>query len=101
MGHEDTKAPSQRRGRRASIRHDLTRKVKERTAGFASRTPVLPLRALVSSWLNCLFQVEVRFEPKAAGLGWAIWDWSAGFRYWDQKKGEPLPGMREALFGKQ
>jgi endoglucanase len=33
-------------------------------------------------------------------LGWAIWDWNAGFRYWDPQKQEPLPGMREALFGK-
>lgn len=33
-------------------------------------------------------------------LGWAIWDWSAGFHYWDKKKNEPAPGMREALFGK-
>ncbi|MEW6158865.1 MAG: glycoside hydrolase family 5 protein [Verrucomicrobiota bacterium] len=33
-------------------------------------------------------------------LGWAMWDWSAGFRYWDKKKNEPTPGMREALFGK-
>src|ERR1017187_5787121 len=33
-------------------------------------------------------------------LGWAIWDWSAGFRYWDKKSNQPMPGMREALFGK-
>ena len=33
-------------------------------------------------------------------LGWAIWDWSAGFRYWDKTKNQPAPGMREALFGK-
>jgi endoglucanase len=33
-------------------------------------------------------------------LGWAIWDWSAGFRYWDKQKNQPAPGMREALFGK-
>lgn len=33
-------------------------------------------------------------------LGWAIWDWSAGFRYWDKQKNQPMPGMREALFGK-
>lgn len=32
-------------------------------------------------------------------LGWAIWDWSAGFRYWDKKNGRPMPGMHEALFG--
>jgi endoglucanase len=33
-------------------------------------------------------------------LGWAIWDWSANFRYWDKKNNRPMPGMREALFGK-
>jgi len=33
-------------------------------------------------------------------LGWAIWDWSAGFRYWDKKNNQPMPGIREALFGK-
>jgi endoglucanase len=33
-------------------------------------------------------------------IGWAIWDWSAGFKYWDKAKNEPMPGMREALFGK-
>ena len=40
---------------------------------------------------------------RAAGkekLGWAIWDWSAGFRYWDKQQNEPMPGMRAALFGK-
>jgi len=33
-------------------------------------------------------------------LGWAMWDWSANFRYWDKGKNEPMPGVREALFGK-
>ena len=33
-------------------------------------------------------------------LGWAVWDWSGSFRYWDKKKNGPVPGMREALFGK-
>ncbi|MGO8837897.1 MAG: glycoside hydrolase family 5 protein [Limisphaerales bacterium] len=32
-------------------------------------------------------------------LGWAIWDWSANFRYWDKEAGKPMPGMHEALFG--
>jgi len=32
-------------------------------------------------------------------IGWAIWDWSAGFRYWDKKNNRPMPEMREALFG--
>ncbi len=33
-------------------------------------------------------------------LGWALWDWSAGFRYWDKKMNQPMPGLRDALFGK-
>ena len=33
-------------------------------------------------------------------LGWAMWDWSANFRYWDKQKNQPMPGVREALFGK-
>jgi endoglucanase len=33
-------------------------------------------------------------------IGWAIWDWDGGFNYWNPRKNEPLPGMREALFGK-
>jgi endoglucanase len=37
---------------------------------------------------------------EAAGIGWVIWDWKAGFRYWNEKTNAPEPGMREALFGK-
>jgi endoglucanase len=33
-------------------------------------------------------------------FGWAIWDWSSGFHYWDKANNQPAPGMREALFGK-
>lgn len=33
-------------------------------------------------------------------LGWCVWDWNAGFHYWDPRKNEPAPGLREALFGK-
>ncbi len=36
---------------------------------------------------------------ESAGIGWAIWDWKAGFRYWDEKANQPEPGMHEALFG--
>jgi len=32
-------------------------------------------------------------------IGWAIWDWSAGFRYWDKANNCPMPGMRATLFG--
>jgi len=34
------------------------------------------------------------------GIGWAIWDWKAGFKYWDDAARQPAPGMHEALFGK-
>ncbi len=41
-----------------------------------------------------------REAAERAGIGWAIWDWKAGFRYWNEKAGRPEPGMRQALFGK-
>jgi endoglucanase len=41
---------------------------------------------------------EVLEENK---IGWAVWDWKAGFKYWDPEKGEPAPGLRKSLFGKQ
>jgi endoglucanase len=33
-------------------------------------------------------------------LGWGLWEWSGGFRYWDRRHKCPMPGMREALFDK-
>jgi endoglucanase len=44
------------------------------------------------------FYAEFRRVCAEQNLGWAIWDWSAGFRYWDKKNNQPTPGMREALF---
>jgi len=41
-----------------------------------------------------------RHALDAEKLGWAMWDWGALFRYWDEKNQQPLPGMHEALFGK-
>jgi endoglucanase len=41
-----------------------------------------------------------REAAERAGIGWAIWDWKAGFRYWDEKGGRPEPGMHEALFSR-
>lgn len=41
-----------------------------------------------------------RRAAEAAGHGWAIWDWRAGFRYWDASKNAPAPGLREALFAR-
>jgi endoglucanase len=46
------------------------------------------------------FYSAFRRECEKENIGWCIWDWSAGFRYWDKKSNQPMPGMREALFGK-
>ena len=45
------------------------------------------------------FYKEFRVALEEVGMGWAVWDWKAGFRYWDDAKKQPAPGMREALFG--
>ena len=47
------------------------------------------------------FHREFRAVLDGQKLGWAIWDWNAGFHYWDPRKNEPAPGMREALFPKR
>ena len=46
------------------------------------------------------FYSTFRRAAEGEQIGWCIWDWSAGFRYWDKKNNRPMPGMREALFGK-
>jgi endoglucanase len=46
------------------------------------------------------FYRTFRQAAEQDNLGWCIWDWSAGFHYWDRANHRPLPGMREALFGK-
>jgi hypothetical protein len=33
-------------------------------------------------------------------IGWCIWDWNSGFRHWDRTNNCPMPGLRQALFGK-
>jgi endoglucanase len=40
-----------------------------------------------------------RESAEKARIGWNIWDWKAGFHYWNDKTGKPEPGMRDALFG--
>jgi endoglucanase len=45
------------------------------------------------------FLRDSRTAIEEAGLGWALWDWKAMFRYWDDKAGRPEPGLHEALFG--
>lgn len=57
---------------------------------------------------GCYFQIapssrfrylhDVRTTIEQAGLGWAIWDWKAGFRYWDPSAARPMPGLHQALF---
>ena len=43
------------------------------------------------------FYAAIRAAMDEQGLGWAMWDWKAGFHY--IKNGQPdPPGMREALF---
>jgi endoglucanase len=46
------------------------------------------------------FYRAFREAAEKAGVGWALWDWKAAFRYWDEKAGKPEPGMHEALFEK-
>jgi endoglucanase len=43
---------------------------------------------------------DLRAAAEACGFGWAIWDWKAGFCYWDSKTDAPAPGLRAALFSK-
>ena len=45
------------------------------------------------------YYAEFRQACEQHNLGWAIWDWKAGFKYWDDKTQQPVAGMREALFG--
>ena len=47
------------------------------------------------------FYAEFRKALDEFGLSWAMWDWKAGFRYWDDKTGQPASGMREALFAQK
>jgi hypothetical protein len=47
------------------------------------------------------FYRAFREQADELGLGWAMWDWKAGFHYWQEQgeNGAPdPPGMREALF---
>jgi endoglucanase len=44
------------------------------------------------------FYTEFRSATEALGLGWAMWDWNAGFHYWDPNTGQPAPGLPAAMF---
>lgn len=41
---------------------------------------------------------DVRITAEARHLPWVLWEWKAGFGYWDPETKQPL--LREALFGK-
>ena len=43
------------------------------------------------------YAADVRRAAEKRNLPWAMWDWKAGFAYWDAQAGKPL--LREALFG--
>ncbi len=45
------------------------------------------------------FYSAMRHTAETNQLGWCIWDWSAGFRYWDAAEDRAVPGMHAALFG--
>lgn len=40
---------------------------------------------------------DFRRAAEKRGIPWAMWEWKAGFGYWDPEKQRPL--LREALFG--
>jgi len=46
------------------------------------------------------FYSTFRTALEKENIGWCIWDWSAGFHYWDKANHRPVAGMHEALFGK-
>jgi endoglucanase len=46
------------------------------------------------------FYSTMRRTAEKEKIGWCIWDWSDGFRYWDNKTEQTMPGMHAALFDK-
>jgi hypothetical protein len=44
------------------------------------------------------FYADMRALADACGFGWAIWDWKAGFHYWNSTSNATQPGLRDALF---
>jgi endoglucanase len=40
---------------------------------------------------------DFRMAAEKRGMPWTLWDWKAGFGYWDSEQSKPL--LREALFG--
>jgi hypothetical protein len=46
------------------------------------------------------FYRDMRETLDRLGIGWAVWDWKAGFKYWNGPLNQPAPGMPGALFPK-
>ena len=46
------------------------------------------------------FYTEFKKALDEMGFAFAMWDWKAGFRYWDDATKKPAPGMHEAMFGR-
>lgn len=44
------------------------------------------------------YVADFRRAAEKRGIPWAMWDWKAGFGYWNAEEGKPV--LREALFGK-
>ena len=40
---------------------------------------------------------DMRTLAEDRDIPWTLWDWKAGFAYWDEKNNTPL--LREAIFG--
>ncbi|MCP5520677.1 MAG: cellulase family glycosylhydrolase [Verrucomicrobiales bacterium] len=45
------------------------------------------------------YHAAIREALDELGLGWAMWEWKAGFRYWDEANHAPMAGLRAAVFG--
>ena len=94
---------------RALTRDDLAEFREEMAVGnLWSRTHQVPvLLGEFGPYIRTIPQAEraawtanARKSAEANGLGWCFWDWQGEFRYADPDTHIPLPGMREALFGR-
>ena len=54
--------------------------------------------SVAASISRARFYTEFRSTTDTQGLGWAMWDWNAGFRYWDPATAQPMPGLPAAIF---
>ena len=46
------------------------------------------------------FLAAFRSTLDELALSWAMWEWKAGFSYWDTTVNQPSPGVRDAIFPK-